>query len=174
MTPVVSSDIPVLIFGAGPTGLTAALELSRLGVAVRIVDRAVHLSPESRALAVQARTLELLRVRGVGGAMLELGNRAHSAALYAEGRNLARVELQRMPSQFNFILMLAQSETERLLTDQLAWQGVKVERGVEVTSVGHRGQSDSVEVTLRSGEGQGEVFTASYVIAAEGPHSTIG
>lgn len=128
-----SPDIPVLIVGAGPTGLTAALELSRLGVAARIVDRAEHPSPESRALAVQARTLELFRVRGVGEPMLELGNRVHSAALYAEGRKLAPVEFHRMPSQFNFILMLAQSETERLLTDQLVWQGVKVERGVEVT-----------------------------------------
>ena len=61
-----SPDIPVLIVGAGPTGLTAALELPRLGVPVRVVDRAAHPSPESRALAVQARTLELLRVRGVG------------------------------------------------------------------------------------------------------------
>ncbi|MGZ8802933.1 MAG: FAD-dependent oxidoreductase, partial [Mycobacterium sp.] len=104
-------DIPVLIVGAGPTGLTAALELSRLGVAVRIVDRAEQPSSESRALAVQARTLELLRVRGVGDLMLGLGNRAHSAALYAEGRKLAPIELHRMPSDFNFILMLAQSET---------------------------------------------------------------
>ena len=130
-----SPDIPVLIVGAGPTGLTAALELSRLGVAVRIVDRAEGPSPESRALAVQARTMELLRVRGVGESMLTLGNRAGSAAVYAEGRKLAPIELHRMPSEFNFILMLAQSETERLLTEQLAQQGVKVERGVEVTAV---------------------------------------
>ena len=168
-----SPDIPVLIVGAGPTGLTAALELSRLGVAFRIVDRAEGPSPESRALAVQARTMELLRVRGVGESMLTLGNRAGSAAVYAEGRKLAPIELHRMPSEFNFILMLAQSETERLLTEQLAQQGIKVERGVEVTSVRRSSTEQPAEVTLRSGDGPEEALTASYVIAADGPHSTI-
>ncbi len=162
--------IPVLIVGAGPTGLTAALELSRLGVEVRIVDRAAAPSQESKALAVQARTLELLRVRGVGETMLPLGNRAGSAALYAGGRKLAPIELHRMPSRFNFILMLAQSETERLLAEQLARQGVKVERGVEVTAV-HE-SATGVEVTLRS-SGAEEAVLASYVIAADGPHSTL-
>ncbi|KWX67183.1 FAD-dependent oxidoreductase [Mycobacterium sp. NAZ190054] len=160
----------VLVVGAGPTGLTAALELSRLGVSVRIVDRAEAPSPESRALAVQARTLELLRVRGVGEQMLALGNRAGRAALHADGRRLASIELNRMPSRFNFILMLAQSETERLLTGQLDRQGVKVERGVEVTAV--RECTAGVEVTLTS-DGVQEVVRTSYVIAADGPHSTL-
>ncbi|NVN48383.1 FAD-dependent oxidoreductase [Mycolicibacterium hippocampi] len=168
-----SPAIPVLIVGAGPTGLTAALELSRLGVAVRIVDRSAQPSSESRALAVQARTLELLRVRGVSDTMLALGNRAHAAALYADGRKLAPIELHRMPSDFNFILMLAQSETERLLAEQLERQGVKVERGVEVTAVRDRGAERPVEVTLSSGIGEREALAASYVIAADGPHSTI-
>lgn len=163
--------IPVLIVGAGPTGLTAALELSRLGVAVRIVDRAAAASPESRALAVQARTLELLRVRGVGEEMLPLGNRARAAALYANRRRLAPIELHRMPSDFNYILMLAQSETERLLAESMARQGVKVERGVEVTAV--RELADCAEVRLRRSDGSEESVRACYVIAADGPHSTL-
>lgn len=166
-----SVEIPVLVVGAGPTGLTSALELSRLGVPVRIVDRAAAASPESRALAVQARTLELLRVRGVGTEMLPLGNRADAAALYAGGRKLAPIELHRMPSEFNYILMLAQSETERLLAERIACQGVKVERGVEVTAV--RGLADHAEVTLRSTDGSEESVRAAYVIAADGPHSTL-
>ncbi|ANI40173.1 FAD-dependent monooxygenase [Mycolicibacterium vaccae] len=160
----------VLIVGAGPTGLTAALELSRLGVPVRIVDLAEDPSQESRALAVQARTLELMRVRGVGEQMLALGNRADRAALHAGGATLATIELHRMPSRFNFILMLAQSETERLLTEQLVRQGVKVERGVEVTDV--RESADAVEATLNCAGAQ-EVVRVRYVIAADGPHSTL-
>ncbi len=163
--------IPVLVVGAGPTGLAAALELSRLGVGVRIVDRASHPSPESRALAVQARTLELLRVRGVGEEMLPLGNTVRAAALHADGHVLARVELSRMPSAFNGILMLAQSETERLLTEQLGRQGVKVERGVDVVSV--RDDSRSVSATVRSAAGEDECIEAQYVVAADGPHSSI-
>lgn len=61
-----SRPMPVLVVGAGPTGLTAAIELSRMGIDVRIVDKAPTASTTSRALRVQARTVELLRPRGVG------------------------------------------------------------------------------------------------------------
>jgi 2-polyprenyl-6-methoxyphenol hydroxylase-like FAD-dependent oxidoreductase len=164
-------DVPVLIIGAGPTGLTAALELSRLGIGVRIVDRAPVPSPTSRALGVQARTIELLRVRGVGDEMLRLGNRARATTLYARGEALAAIELHRMPSEFNYALLLAQSDTERLLTEQLNRQGVKVERGVEMVSVSR--MADHVGVQLRSGDGSTEAVTASYLIAADGAHSAV-
>ncbi|SEH78235.1 2-polyprenyl-6-methoxyphenol hydroxylase [Mycolicibacterium rutilum] len=161
----------VLVVGAGPTGLTAAMELSRLGVAVRIVDRAPEPSPTSRALGVQARTLELLRVRGVGDELLRAGNRASATTLYARGRRLAALHFDRMASDFNFILLLAQSETERLLAEQLATQGVKVERGVEVVGL-QQGPGD-VQVRLRTTHGDQETVTAAYVIAADGAHSPI-
>ena len=96
-----SHDVPVLIAGAGPTGLTAALELSRLGIGVRIVDRAPERSLTSRALGIQARTVELLRVRGVGDELVRLGNPARSTTLYSAGEKLASIELHRMPSEFN-------------------------------------------------------------------------
>jgi 2-polyprenyl-6-methoxyphenol hydroxylase-like FAD-dependent oxidoreductase len=162
---------PVLIVGAGPTGLTAAIELSRLGIGVRIIDRAPDRSPTSRALGVAARTIELLRVRGVGDEMLRLGNRARATALYSGGEKLAAIELHRMPSEFNYVLLLAQSETERLLTEQLNRQGVKVERGVEMVSMSPR--PGHVGVGLRSGDGTEEAATASYLIAADGSHSAI-
>jgi 2-polyprenyl-6-methoxyphenol hydroxylase-like FAD-dependent oxidoreductase len=166
-----SHDVPVLIVGAGPTGLTAALELSRLGVGVRIVDRARERSLTSRALGIQPRTVELLRVRGVGDEMLRLGNPARATALYSEGVKLAAIELHRMPSEFNYVLLLAQSETERLLTEALNRQGVKIERGVELIALPqHR---DGVSAVLRSGVGAEEVVDASYLIAADGSHSAI-
>jgi 2-polyprenyl-6-methoxyphenol hydroxylase-like FAD-dependent oxidoreductase len=168
------SSLPVLIAGAGPTGLTAALELSRLGVPVRLVDRAPQPFPESRALAVQARTRELLAVRGLDEQLRALGNPVGRAVLHADGRPLADVQLHRMPSAFNSILMLAQSETERLLTEQLSRQGVKVERGVEVIGLEGADGDGPVTVRLRSTSDQTiQRVTASYVIAADGPHSTL-
>ncbi|MDT5108589.1 MAG: hypothetical protein QOE20_479, partial [Mycobacterium sp.] len=163
--------LPVLIVGAGPTGLTAAIELSRLGVDVRIVDKAIEASTTSRALGVQARTVELLRPRGVADEMLRLGNRASATTLYADGQRLAGIELHRMASEYNFILMLAQSETERLLTEGLSRQGVEVERGVEFESLAQ--DDDGVHVALRHVDGRREVLSASYVIAADGSHSPI-
>jgi 2-polyprenyl-6-methoxyphenol hydroxylase-like FAD-dependent oxidoreductase len=162
---------PVLVVGAGPTGLTAAIELSRLGIDVRIVDKAIEPSATSRALGVQARTIELLRPRGVGDEMLRLGNRASATVLHAGGERLATIELHRMPSEFNFILMLAQSETERLLTEQLHRQGVTIERGVEFVSIDQH--DDAAHVVLSHSDGSTETVTASYVIAADGSHSAI-
>jgi 2-polyprenyl-6-methoxyphenol hydroxylase-like FAD-dependent oxidoreductase len=165
------NELPILIVGAGPTGLTAAVELSRLGIAVRIVDKASEPSTTSRALGVQARTIELLRPRGVGDEMLRLGNRARATALYAHGEKLAAIELHRMPSEFNYVLLLAQSETERLLAEQLTRQGGKVERNVELVSLAQN--RDDVRAVLRSGDGTEEVVRASYLIAADGSHSVI-
>jgi 2-polyprenyl-6-methoxyphenol hydroxylase-like FAD-dependent oxidoreductase len=164
-------DLPVLVIGAGPTGLTAALELSRLGVDVRIVDRAQEPSTTSRALGVQARTLELLRVRGVGDEMLRLGNRVRRTALHADGREIAGIEFGRMRSQFGFVLVLAQSETERLIAEQLGRQGVKVERGVQFSSLSEH--PDSVDVVLTGPDRTEETVAASYVIAADGSHSAV-
>ena len=166
-----ANDVPVLIIGAGPTGLTAAMELSRLGIGVRIIDREHEVSSTSRALGVQARTVELLRVRGVGDEMLRIGNRANATTLYADGSKLGAIELHRMPSEFNYLLLLAQSETERLLAEQLNRQGIKVERGVELTSV-QQGRS-GVSVVLRSADGIPEFVSADYLIAADGSHSPV-
>lgn len=165
-----AEDLPVLIVGAGPTGLTAAVELARLGVGVRIIDKAPAPSSTSRALGIQARTLELLRPRGIADELLSLGNRVRATALHAGGQRLGGIEFGTMASQFDYILMLAQSETERLLAEHAAALGVTVERGVEFVGLD---QGDDVRVVVRDQDGHSGAIAASYVIAADGSHSPV-
>ena len=162
---------PILIVGAGPTGLTAALELSRLGVPVRLIEQRTEPATTSRALAVQARTLELLAPRGVAAPMLELGNRAWATTIYDSEKQLAQVNLRAIPSRYNFILLLAQSETERLLREQVARQGVAVEWGTELAALAQT--EAGVQAVLRGPGGQLEELAAAYLISAEGAHSLV-
>ena len=162
---------PVLIVGSGPTGLTAAMELSRQGVRVRIIDKATGPSTTSKALAVQARTLELLRPRGIGDEMVRLGQKAVGTAIYGRGRKLATVELNRIPSRFNHILLLPQSETERLLAERVRAQGLEIERAVELLSFSQ--DHEGVRAVLKDRDGREETIEAAYLISAEGAHSSV-
>src|SRR5271155_5063751 len=85
-----SSIRGVLIVGAGPTGLTLALWLTRLGVPVRIIDNTAQPGTTSRALAVQGRTLELYRQIGLAEAAVERGRRVQAFNLWVAGRRRTR------------------------------------------------------------------------------------
>lgn len=167
-------SLPVLVAGAGPTGMTAAMELSRMGVPVRIIDKAAKFSDSSRALAVQARTLELFQQRGLTAEMLRIGNRALGTSIYGRGKLLASLDLTLIPSPYNCILLIAQSETERLLREHLARQGVAIEKQAELIAVAQSESADApVTAVLRKSGGSLEEVRAAYLIAAEGAHSSV-
>src|SRR5438270_1492746 len=108
----------VLIIGAGPTGLVLALWLTRLGVKVRIVDKAIEPGTTSRALAVQARTLELYRQLGLADQVVEAGLVFSAANLWARGRKAAHIELGQLgveKSPYPFGVIYPQDEHERFL-----------------------------------------------------------
>lgn len=115
-------DWPVLIVGAGPTGLALALWLTRLGVRVRIVDKTAEPGTTSRAVAVQARTLELYRQIDLSGAVVEAGVKVAAANLWVGGAKATRVPLGRMGeglSAFPYALTYPQDAHERLLIERL-------------------------------------------------------
>ena len=169
---------PVLIVGAGPTGMTAAMELLRFGVPVRIVDKLLEPSTTSRALAVQARTLELFEQRGLIQEMLQIGNPAKAATIYGNGKCLGKVHLGEIKSRYNYILLISQGETERILREQLDRQGVAIERGTEMINFSQLessqlGLNGGVKAVLRNRERALEELEAAYLISAEGAHSTV-
>src|SRR3984893_2940058 len=105
----------VLIAGAGPTGLTAALELSRLGIPVRIIDKQAAPPTTSRAVGVQARTLELLELRGLADEMVRIGNPGLAASFYGGAKRVFRLDFTRIDSRYHYLFFISQAETERIL-----------------------------------------------------------
>jgi len=116
------SEVQVLIVGAGPTGLTLALWLTRLGVGVRIIDRASEPGTTSRALVVQARTLEFYRQMGLADTLVDGGRGLDAVNLWVAGRRVARAVLGAMGaglSPFPYALIFPQDEHERVSSN--AW-----------------------------------------------------
>ena len=166
-------DAEVLVVGAGPTGLVLALWLTRQGVRVRLVDRTRAPGTTSRALAVQARTLELYRQLDLADAVVARGHRDPAVNLWARGRHAARVPFDEVGTDltpFSFLEIFPQDEHERLLIDRLATFGVEVERGVELA--GFVQHPDHVVATLAGPAGEVEC-RASFVAGCDGARSTV-
>jgi len=174
MTPPSSRENDVLIVGAGPTGLVLALWLTRLGVRARIVDKTSEPGTTSRALAVQARTLELYRQIGLADAVVARGRQVGAINLWSAGRQVAHAVLRDMGagiSPFPFALIFPQDEHERLLIDRLREAGVEVER--QTTVLGFEETEGRVVTRLQSGDGATRTCETSYIAGCDGAHSTV-
>src|SRR4029077_12775210 len=165
----------VLIVGAGPTGLKAALELTRLGIPVRIIDKQAAPPTTSRAVGVQARTLELLELRGLRADRVGLGTPGLAASFYGGGKRVFRLDFTRIESRYHYLLFISQAETERILRTAVEKQGVRIERGVELVGLAQDVPSpdpNPVRFVLRHADGRLEQAQAPWLISAEGAHST--
>ncbi|KUH85513.1 MULTISPECIES: FAD-dependent oxidoreductase [unclassified Mycobacterium] len=161
----------VLIVGAGPTGLTMAIELARRGVAVRIIDAAAGPATDTRALGMQARTLELFEKPGVVQPLLDRGLRARVFNVFSENRQILRADFAGLDSPFPFLLMIPQNDTEEVLAEHLATLGVEVDRDTELVSLDQT--DEHVHVQVRCADGTVDTATASWLIGADGAHSTV-
>ncbi len=160
--------------GGGPTGLALALWLTRLGVGVRIIDKAAELGATSRALVVQARTLEFYRQIGLADTLVDGGRRLDVVNLWIAGRRVARPVLGAMGaglSPFPYALIFPQDEHERVVIERLADAGVKVERRVEL--LGFEETGSRVVARLRRGDGTDERCDTAYLADCDGAHSTV-
>lgn len=167
----VLNEQPVLIVGAGPTGLAAAISLARARIPVRVIDRAPQPASHSRAIGIQARTLELLEQHRVVEPFLEAGHRLRAVNLYSNGHRLARLDFDPLQTRYPYLLCLDQTVTEHILTGHLATFGVDIGRGIEL--VGLTQGASRVEASLRHANGREETAHASFIVAADGAHSTV-
>src|ERR1700746_4110844 len=125
----------VLIIGAGPTGLVLALWLTKIGVNMRVLDKTAEPATTSRALAVQARTLELYRQLNLADAVVERGHKVPAVNLWVKGEPAARLPFERIGSDltpYSFLQLFPQDQHERLLIKRLEQLGVSVERRTEL------------------------------------------
>jgi 2-polyprenyl-6-methoxyphenol hydroxylase-like FAD-dependent oxidoreductase len=164
----------VVIVGAGPTGLMLANQLGRRGVRAMIIDRHSGPAQESRAMAVQARTLEIYAKLGVANQAVALGAPGNGANIWVHGRRRARIPLQEIGegvSPFPYVLMLGQDDNERILGAHLRRWNMEVEWNTELVSLEQF--SDHVRVSLTGADGQARVVTASYVAGCDGGRSAV-
>jgi 2-polyprenyl-6-methoxyphenol hydroxylase-like FAD-dependent oxidoreductase len=164
------SDVDVLIAGAGPIGLTAAIELSRHGIDCRIVDPLLEPLPYSKAVGVQPRTLEVFEGMGVLRQILDASTLMLGQIVYVNGVKAGELVLT-VPDDVPFgPVLIPQYATERILTEELAFRGVVVERGTRLA--GFEQDSDGVTATLTSADGD-ETVRARYLVGADGAHSLV-
>ncbi len=157
----------VLIAGGGPVGLSTAIELARRGFAPRIIDPDLAVSPQSRALAINPRTLDLLEPSGVTEALLAAGHRINGAIIRYGTTPLFTLNIGLAQHRFNFLLCLPQSQTEQILETALQDRGIRVERGLALHSF--RADASKVHLNLSDATTQ----DADILVGADGAHSTV-
>ena len=167
-------DTDVLIVGAGPTGLMLAVQLVRRGVRALIIDRNPGPSRETRALGVQARTLEIYAQLGIAARALELGKRGTGGNIWADGQHRARVALSDAGDKvtpYPFLLVLGQDDNERIMGDLLRELGTSVQWNTELESLTQ--QPDAVTVALKRTDGSRQTVRAAWVAGCDGARSTV-
>lgn len=163
----------IFIAGAGPVGLTAALELARRGFIPRIVDREEGPAPlsESRALAINARTLALLEPGDVTPEIVARAQHVEALRIFSHDKRLATVDATGIPGRYDGLHCLPQGDTERILLDRLARFQIAPEWRTEVVRLG--ADPTAPEVTVRKADGTEETVRCDILVDAEGAHSVI-
>ena len=167
-------DTDVLIIGAGPTGLMLACQLAKRNVRVAIVDRNPGPSVQTKALGVQARTLEIYAWLGIANQALELGKRASGASMWVKGKRVARVPLGDIGSDlspFPFLLILGQDDNEKLLGGALKERGVEVQWNTALVDLAQT--AEGVSASLKKSDGSVVEIGARWVAGCDGAHSAV-
>ena len=164
----------VLIVGAGPTGLVLALWLSKIGVKLRIIDKADKAGTTSRAIVIHARNLEFYHQLGIAEIAVNKGVEIKGANIWSGGKNMGHVafsDLKENVSPYQFMLGFPQDRQEEMLEKQLADIGIKVERNTELISFEE--SSTGIRAQLKKINGEKEECDALYLAGCDGAHSTV-
>ncbi|MBF6224606.1 FAD-dependent monooxygenase [Nocardia abscessus] len=161
----------VVIVGAGPAGLTAAITLADAGVDFVLLDRLSEGANTSRAAVVHARTLEVLEELGIAEELVASGDVVARFTVHDGGRTLATIDFDGLPTRYPYTLMTPQDTTEAVLLKRLRKAGGDVHRPYTVGRVAEQNEGVTVEYTDAAGT-PGSI-RADYVIGTDGMHSVV-
>jgi 2-polyprenyl-6-methoxyphenol hydroxylase-like FAD-dependent oxidoreductase/heme-degrading monooxygenase HmoA len=162
----------VLVIGAGPAGMTAAIELARRGIAVRVVDKRAEPSGQAdKAIGIHCRTMEIWEDQGIVTDAMDAGIWLYGQTVFVNGKQTHQVDWSGLEELPYAHLGLPQYETERILGAKLTSLGVEVERGVEL--VGFTQDDDGVTAQLQHASGETETARAQYLVGADGASSAV-
>lgn len=163
---------PVLIVGAGPTGLTLAATLQQHDVDVRIIDKRPGVLDATKSAALHARTLEYFRDLDVAEQIQAEGHPVEILTLRTGHRDRVTVDFRTLrDTAFPRMVDIPQARTECVLIDHLAAKGVAVERNTELTALDHH--AGGVRATVTNESGGDKHIDAEWVVGCDGVHSTV-
>lgn len=166
-----SAKLPILIVGAGPSGLMLALILARLGQKVRIIDKNISINPYSRAIGVQIRTLEIFKSLGLVQNLRKYALPLSSIKIYNEFGLKFSIRSFYEFSIFHNPWIVDQSDTQKVLEEGLKKLGIEVERGITLTDFTQ--DNNNVTANLVYADGKTETLHTSYLAGADGAHSFV-
>lgn len=165
---------PVIIIGAGPTGLSLAVQLHRYGIDFIILEKNLQTTHLSKAIVIQARTMEIFHEVGLATKAIELGRMTTAFNMYHNGKRKLRLDIAGLGegmSRYPFALSLEQSKTEKLLVDYLAEKGKQVNWGCEFTHFTQ--DKDGVKVYYKDTNGEEHMIEGEYLVGCDGARSPV-
>lgn len=164
----------VLIVGAGPTGLALACQLIRFGVSFVIIDKKESTTPYSRAIGVQARTLEIYEQIGLADKLIHQGKPAEVVRMIAGGQIRGEAVLKDIGkgmSAYPYMLIVEQGKHEALLYEHIRSNHHSVRWNTELTSFVQ--DEKGIDAVLKNADGSISTVHAKYLVGCDGASSPV-